>query len=583
MRSRYLVLLFVLFVLATSVAAAQTAAQRPAQQVQQPATAQQSESRVPAQQQTSPAATKPGAPSGKVYRDLIRAGDYQGARVAVEEQKQATKTPTEAAGVSLSYANAMVRAYQQAPTKDQNLRRDAMRELDSVVKTGDVTQQLVARNNLAVMETARGDRESAIRVFEEGYETVKAAPDPAVRSQFLFNYARALEQGVGGAQGDTPLPGTRNPASLYREAFFADPRMREAADAGFKLSVARKQLVEAASFASMLIDKGHYSTAEDALKSALSNAEVRSLPETPWLIVSAMNLVTRQSLSQKQFREEWSMFFRKLTRMTPQASTTRNLVVMAYDKETPSVSGHFDDAHQRKFEARRQLKIEWMAEAQVEQLSGYFTYVARVRAREAASASDREGELLAAEMLYTTAFYLRPENVDAAIGKATLLWDRREEIDSDGLKMNYFIDELYADKGEAYLGQDWSSIQRFHTVLGNIYYKRKQCGKREDIRSALFQLHYAIEARNRLSREQRRPVPGLYTMLAECYELVKQPFNAYEAYRNAAREALEAQNAPLALQVIDEKIPTVRNYQPTQDQVRSLAELKAQAAAATQD
>jgi hypothetical protein len=588
MRSRYLVLLFVMFVLATGVAAAQTAQQRPAQPAEQPATpvatpknVYQAPAQTAAQEpQPSPAASKASAPSGKVYRDLIRAGDYQGARVVVDEQKQATKTPTEAAGVSLNYANAMVRAYQQAPTKDPNVQREAARELDNVIRTGDVKQQLIARNNLAVMETARGDRASAIRVFEEGYETARSAPDAAVRSQFLFNYARTLEQG-----GGTPdRPDARNPASLYREAFSADPRMREAADAGFRLAVANRQLVEAAGFASMLIDKGHYSTADEALKSALSDAEIRALPEAPWLLVSAMNLVTREALSRKQFREQWGVFLRELKGMTPQASTTRDLMVMAHDKEPPAISGHFFESSQRKREAKRQLEIEWMAEAQLQHLSDYFTYAARVRVREAAaSKAGSTAELLAAEALYTTGFYLRPENVDAAIGKATLLWDRREEIDADGLKMNYFIDELYAGKGDAYLGQDWSSIQRFHTVLGNIYYKRKQCGTRSDVRSALFQLHRAIESRRNLAQEQQRPVPGLYTMLAECYEIVKQPPSAYQAYQDAAREALLAQNASLALQVLDEKIPTVRNYEPTPDQVRSVAQLRARAVAAGQN
>lgn len=562
MRNRYLVLFFVLFVLATSVAAAQAPAAQTAEK-------------------------KPTSSPGKPYGDLIRSGDYAGAKAAVDEEKQATKTPTEAASVSLDYANTIVRTYKQAPVKNPELQREAARELDNVIRTGDVKQQLVARNNLAVMETARGDRAAAIRVFEEGYETAKSATDPKVRGQYLFNYARAIEQGGTGQGGQAPpqaplpdaqpAPSSRGAAALYKEAFLADPRLREAADAGFRISVTSRQLAQAASFASMLADKGHYSTAEEALKAALSNAEVRAQPETPWLLMSAMNLVTRQALSRKQFREEWGGFLTRLGGMTPQAVTTRNLMVMAYEEKPPAVLGHFPDSGQRKFEARRQLKLEWMPDEQVEHLSDYFTHVARVRAREALTVPDRAAEFLAAETLYTTAFYLRPENVDAAIGKATLLWDRREEIDADGLKLNYMIDELYAGKGEAYLGRDWSAIQRFHTVLGHIYYQRKLCGRRNDVRSALFQLHHAIDARRNLPADQHRPVPGLFSMLAQCYEIVKQPANAFAAYQDAAREALLAHNAPLALQMIDEKIPAISNYQPTAGQVQTLARLRAQA------
>jgi hypothetical protein len=133
------------------------------------------------------------------------------------------------------------------------------------------------------METARGDRAGALRVFEEGYETAQSAPDAAVRSQFLFNYARTLEQS-GGA-------GARNPASLYREAFVADPRMREAAEAGFTLSIKENKVAEAAGFANMLIDKGHYSTAENGLRSALDLRDVVTGEQAGSLFVSIMKLL----------------------------------------------------------------------------------------------------------------------------------------------------------------------------------------------------------------------------------------------------------------------------------------------------
>lgn len=537
---------------------AEEQAKADAVQVQEPTGAQKMGENVTEQpaQQTTPLKVPPktsifktpaSAASAEVTR-LIRAGQIDAGRAIAESYKQSDAPAAERADVSLTYGNELLRATRA--TKGSEWYGEAKLQYRDVIQEGAPEQQLAARNNLAAIDFAEGDSAAALQVLDEGYATAKASAAPPVRSQYFYNYAQALERITG--------PKSRNPTDLYREAFIADPRRREAADAGLKSALSQGNVGTAADFVDLLVEKGHLELAEKRLREALDDGKVRKNADAYLLVSSLMGLVGAQNLSVPDFQKRWDAYVRGLgDGLDSRANSIRTLLQLGYaapDRLASLLQGAppgFGSYH-----VKDKLGISGMPASQVSRLSTYLWQTGRVRA-----AGDESGAALS---LYSLAWLINPENINAATAKANLLLERRQEIDPDGRQLNRFVEELFAGKGGAYLGNDWRGILRFHTVLGTIYWKQGQWGNSGNPRGAIFQLEHAVSARRRIQgAEGAEPVPGLYAMLADCYVATNRLPQAYDAYQSAAREALAAQNTDLAVDIVNDKLPRIAGYEPT--------------------
>lgn len=497
------------------------------------------------------------AASAEVSR-LIRSGQYEQGRAVFADYQLKEPAAAQRVDVALTYGNELMRATRAGKAADPTLYGEAKRQFGVVIKDGAPAQQLIARNNLASINLDQGDSAAALKVFDEGYATAKAIPEPAVRSQYLFNYAQALERAPG-KQG-------RNAADLYREAFIADPRRREAADAGLKLTLSQRNIARAAEFAQLLIDRGHLELAEKRLREALDNTQVRQSPDAYLLVGSLMNLIAAQKVSPAEFGKRWDPYVGALgTGLESRAETMRKLLQLGYaaPEKIPQI--------EYSYQAREALGMGNLREPQIVQVSTYWTQIGSVRVA--------AGESRAAFSLYSIAWLVDRKNMDAALNKANMLLERREEIDPDGRVLDRMTDELFQGKGDAYLGEDWPAILRFHMILGTLYNRQKQWGDSHNPRGAVFQLEHAHQARKRLEgKEGGEPTPGLYTMLAECYIATKRPDLAYSTYQRAARDALDAADTDLASDIMTRRIAGVGGYTPTPEQSATSKRLEAQIA-----
>lgn len=497
--------------------------------------------------------TPPNPAASTEVRRLVRSGQIDAGRAVADGYKGSDASAAERADVSLTYGNELVRATRAEKGKDPALYGEAKQQFHSVIKEGAPEQQLVARNNLAALELEDGDSVAALQVLDEGYATAKSVAEPSVQSQYLFNYAQALERAPGAKN--------RNPADLYREAFVADPRRREAADAGMKSALAQGNVAKAAEFVDLLVEKGHLELAEKRVRETLDNEKVRQSADAYLLVGSLMGLIGAQKLPVPEFQKRWQTYVRGLgTGLDSRANTMRTLLQMGY-AAPERLDGFLQGApsYESSYYVKQKLGFSNLPKPQAARVSTYLWQIGRVRAA--------DGESGAALSLYSLAWLLNAENINAATAKANLLLERQKEIDPEGKQLNRFIDELFAGKGEAYLGNDWRGILRFHTVLGTIYWKQGQWGNSGNPRGAIFQLERAMRARTNIQGPERdEPIAGLYTMLADCYVATSRFPQAYDAYQSAAREALNAQNTDLAADIVKDKLPRIAGYEPTPKQ-----------------
>lgn len=94
---------------------------------------------------------------------------------------------------------------------------------------------------------------------------------------------------------------------------------------------------------------------------------------------------------------------------------------------------------------------------------------------------------------------------------------------------------LFSGKGGAYAAGQLKDIQRYHTVLGMIYYETRR-DKTKGADNAIFQLTHALETANKIAErnpEKYQPLPELRVLLAEVHQRQGNR-------KDSARESLSA-------------------------------------------
>ncbi len=122
---------------------------------------------------------------------------------------------------------------------------------------------------------------------------------------------------------------------------------------------------------------------------------------------------------------------------------------------------------------------------------------------------------------------------------------------------------IIQEKGRSYETNDLVNQQKFHTILGQIYFERGEFDG-GIFKNAKFQLYNAIEVSERRAEnnpQTYRPMPNLHQLLAMVYDTLKENENAYNSYVNASLGYLESDNLRKSGEMI--KAASVRNQQKT--------------------
>lgn len=116
--------------------------------------------------------------------------------------------------------------------------------------------------------------------------------------------------------------------------------------------------------------------------------------------------------------------------------------------------------------------------------------------------------------------------IDAAINLVSLHHSIKAGADPQGLsgvsesELSEMTKVLFSGKGGAYAAGQLKDIQRYHTVLGLIYYETRR-DKSNGADNATFQLTHALRTAERIARrnpEKYEPLPELRALLATVYQ-----------------------------------------------------------------
>jgi hypothetical protein len=522
--------------------------------VAQPVPRQEVVAQPPAQpQMTAPAAVVPRMQVEQRVTDLVRSGNIAQSQQVVEEYRAGAASKEDAAKVTLTLGDELVRMAPKDPAMRAAAYRAAEEQYAYAIRAGDAPQQVLASNNLAAARLAQGDVNAAVATMDDGFAAAKSLPDPGMRAQYLYNYGKILER--SGSERSVEA------YAQYRQAALDAPRRADPAAAGVSLALKRGEPAQAAGFLDLLVRHGHLDSATRGVRDAMDEGDLLARDDRGDVAAVLFDLIPAQNTSSADFATSWQPYLAERgSTAAPASATMLRLVSLGYadTNEIPRV--------QRSREAIAALNAQALSADQRKAAARYFTQVGAQRAA--------EGDDEAAYALYTLAGGLDESNIDAALYRANLLLAHRETLDPDGQRLNRFVDELFLGKGEAYLGDDWQAILRFHTVLGTIFWQQRKWGDPRDPRGAIFQLEHAVQARKMLGEGENVPrIPGVYELLAQCYSAVRRPAEAYDAQLDAARDALAQQDAPRAGALLEKGDVLSAGYAPSAAQLERKAKL----------
>lgn len=453
------------------------------------------------------------------------------------QYSNATSTEEETS-LSLSYANALTKAYMEKG--EQSYFQEASNVFEKVMETGATArQQLAARNNYATIALKSGNKKKALEILEAGYnEKALQAVDGAGRARYLFNFASVLEKGN---QSEKSI-------KSYLEAYTADPRYIRAANSALRVALASDSLPAISKVLQQLIQYGQLSVAETNFRILFDQPKQTGSDEFVSIIEAFYEYLVAAQVGPTIFQVEWRSYLdSKKKGLSPKSKTLMNFVYRAYDSTLP--------IRIKKSRSRKYVKP-----------SRFLANVGELYAK--------RGELSQALARYTSAWSLDNLNLSAGQYAANLLIEYPDKLDPEGKVLRDLTSELFSGKGTAYLGEDWPNIFRFHILLGSIYVKKEEWGDSFYPFGARFQLEHALQARKKIpeSENEFKEAPGLYSMLGQTFVGLGQESDAFKNYVLAANDALALGDKELGNEML-ERVKAL-NYQPTPQEKQKLSEIK---------
>jgi tetratricopeptide (TPR) repeat protein len=443
-------------------------------------------------------------------------------------------------------------------SKEPELLRESLPYYQYVWEHGDAREVLVARSNYAAASVRLGEAAIALQAYQDGYPTARRIDDATVRSRYINNFARLTEAEVGIPEA---LP-------LYLEAFESDPTYAAPALFGVRAAVKSGLYRSARGLLARLFDNGHVQAGGEEITSLLAQREVVSWPGSDAIAEALFDYLAAARPGFDEFAKTLQPILEdNLDAMAPDTRARVSLVLLSY------VGGDKLPRIIDPPEARARL-TPWIHNPQDSRQAAIDLAAASRFVTTAGELHARAGRLDDALTRYLLAWALDTTNLSAALYAANLLLDHAETLDPDRRWLDEFVFWLFEGKGEAYLGEDWPAIYRFHTVLGTIYWRQQNWGSSGNVRSAVFQLEHALAAKDRIRdrRERAAPVGRLHLMLADAYAGIGQNAAAFDSYVRAVREGLARDDRDTA----EEALARVQDldFTPTPQDRRMLDEIR---------
>lgn len=489
---------------------------------------------------------------------LLSAGDLSAGRDLFSSYLAETPAIKERATLSLAYGNALAKRASKMESGQPALLEEARDSLRYVFEHGDDREQTIARNNYAAIALQQNRIDEAMSALDQGYETATRLTDRTARAHFLFNYGNMVERHGNPKDALTP----------YHEAFLANPRRPQAAQAGVDLALRLGELPAAATMLRDLIEKGHPKAVEPYLKALMEKPALLGSPTFITIVELLYDYFPAAGVDQTRFDETWRGPLEGIMPdIDPQAAEHLKLVLHAYDPEAPII---FDS-----YEVRTRY-APWFGEPENSKMaakalarpSRFLTAIGEIHAD--LDSLDR------ALALFSVAWAMNTANLDAGLNAANLLIEYGEDLDPDGWHLDSFLSNLFESKLEAYLGKNLPNILRFHTILGTIFSKQELWGDSGTVESAIFQWENALKASRQLAQQgktEEAVAPGLHTKLAEAYDAVGRRSDAFDSYLQAAYDALKIGDHELTRSVLFTDIESL-SYSPSAEQRSRLEALR---------
>lgn len=466
----------------------------------------------------------------------LRSGQWQDAIGAYQQAFEVAEGPDQKVEAGLALADLLREQGLSTSTDFQQLER-AVGIYSEVLDQASGEARLIAHNNYATTLLQLDRPMEAVRLLGAIEPEMAVDARAEVRPLYLYNYGRALE---GAGRIDEAL-------SRYTQSLALDASFGPAAEATLHIALTMPEreagIARATALVQQLVFGGELAQAAESLRAALFHEEWADSVAIADLIAALVQYLTAAAVSPEAFAGIWQ---------DDLAALQERLQGRARDRLDRVFVGYFDDLPVM-------LEAEWArffwSEGFGEEADGKPTSSAFLKM--IADAYVRADQVEAAFPRYVLAWNLDRENAEAGLRMVNLLLERSEQLDPDGSRLDELIALLFERKGDAYLGEDWPNILRFHTLLGTIFERREQWGPRWNPRSALFQWERALQAQERLLEQGQDPsstipVPGLHEKLAQGYRTVGDVAQAWQQYADAAEGFLMVQNVEAASAVLAE-------------------------------
>lgn len=416
------------------------------------------------------------------------------------------------------------------------------------IATGKV--RLQAANNYA-SQLLRLDRAGeAVDVMRKLWSEFRnSALDPLASSRSLYTYARALEDN-----------GYREEAvEFYSQSLRADPEFGAA-----KRALARMALDSDSESAGIpellrltmgLIERGECESALEYLRDGLLIDHWRYNSEYPRLAAQLVRALTEARTSPEEYEEEWREDLQPLP--LPRLADVDSI----YLESLPVTLD--------QYEVRDRFG-PWDAQGEPELLSSFLKMVGdhHFRGKRLEMALGR----------YTSAWVLDTTNMEAGLYLVNLLSSNGDVVDPNGYLLDQFIDLAFSEKGEAYLGEDWASILKFHTILGTLFERQEIWGPAYQARTAAFQWSHALAAHARLvelGADVPNALPSVRVRLARAFEETDDQAETWKQRVLAAKEYMSLGRPAAALSMIE--TAQALNYIPKAEELTHLEVMHSEA------
>ena len=431
---------------------------------------------------------------------MIKQGQIERADSYFNKAKSLATTPTLQAQTKLIQANTLSRTARIKVAEPQ-LGQKAVEQYKAALPQLQGQSRVLGYNNYGSLLLRQNKPEEALTALLAVKADYTNKTDPKQQSRYLYNLARAYEKNsdldaaalsyLGAAVTDTSF----TPAS--RAVMRTLPKIKLTPDV----------IKSTEEWLNGLIDQGRVELVAQGLETLFNDNDWASVPGAEILFVPLMRYFTVLRMSIDEFSQNWQKRLALPSSALPPARE-------AAREMTAVFSGKFPITF-RSSKTRQSVQVlnDIATRSKYENVITRFVQVV-------GASFKADGHYEMALRRYALAVNIDRTNTAAALHAATILLEHPDVIPEADSLTQQLIGTLFRGKGEAYLGEDWDNILRFHTVLGTIYKEQGEWGNSYEPYGAIFQFEHAIQAAQRLQEsnpEQVERIAGIKLALAEVY------------------------------------------------------------------